>query len=399
MVWPRSLRLGAAVALAGSLLAAAGCGSSSAPSAAKSSSKPTTSSAASTAPTLAVVDTVSGPNFQAFWKTVLIPAIKKQLGINVTYTVGSGPELELQMKSWQPGHPEFSLLFLKGLDLSNMVQSGDPLQTLYPTLEKTQIPNEADEPVSFLKSNDGVPLHGKGLIFWRAQFDLVYNSKYIKHPPTTWQQFYAERNKWKGHIGLIRPDASSGGGRAFIYSFLKAYGVNVNQPLAQLEKTPQWKTAWAKFTKFSQDFAQPVASSPPVLFHQFQTGQVWITDYAQDYSLWSASQGLLPPTTKAAPLNVNIVGASNAWLAVPQADTAAQKAAAYKVINFLLSPQIQLKMLKTMYEYPGTNAWRQAPKSDFTKIPPVNVAESHGIRMTNLSLITYIEKNGMSYIK
>ncbi len=353
--------------------------------------------AARAAETVSVVDTVSGPKFQAFWKTYLIPEIKKETGIDVTYTVGQGPALQLQMASWKQDHPEFDLLFIKGLDLSNMVQAKLPLEPLYPARAK-EIPNQSMEPPEFLASNNGVPLEGKGLIFWRAQFDLIYNSAFVKNPPKTWRELYDRRKEFEGHIGLIRPDAGSGGGRAFIYSFLTAFGVDFNKPLAELQNTPAWKDAWDKFTEFSKSLAQPVASAPPVMFHQFQTEQVWLTVYAQDYSLWSASQGQLPATTKAAPLDVNIVGASNAWLVVPATASEAQKAADYKVINVLLSPTVQLKMLETMYQYPGTSAWKQAPASAWEKIPPVDQAESHGIRMTNLEAITYLQQHGMDHV-
>jgi putative spermidine/putrescine transport system substrate-binding protein len=353
--------------------------------------------AARAAETVSIVDTVSGPNFQAFWKTYLIPQIKQETGIDVTYTVGQGPALQLQMASWRQDHPEFSLLFVKGLDLSNFVQAKLPLEPLYPAQAKA-IPNQSMEPPEFLASNNGVPLDGKGLIFWRAQFDLVYNSAFVKNPPKTWREFYDRRKEFEGHIGMIRPDAGSGGGRAFIYSFLTAFGVDFKKPLAELQNTSAWKDAWDKFGEFSKSLAQPVASSAPVMFHQFQTEQVWLTVYAQDYSLWSAAQGQLPDTTKAAPLDVNIVGASNAWLAVPGVASAAQKQADYKVINVLLSPAVQVKMLETMYQYPGTSAWQQAPASAWDKIPPVDKAESHGIRMTNLDAITYIQQHGMDHV-
>lgn len=347
--------------------------------------------------TVKVVDTVSGPNFQAFWKSYLIPRISKKLGISVSYTVGSGPTLQLQAKSWQQDNPEFSLLFVKGLDLSNMIVSKVPLTPLYP-MQKAAIPNESMEPVSFMSSNNGVQLDGKGLLFWRAQFDLIYNSKFVKTPPKTWKEFYDRRKEFKGHIGIIRPDAGSGGGRAFIYSFLTAFGVDFSKPFAEIEKSAAWKDGWAKFEEFSKYLAEPVASSAPVMFHQFQTEQVWLSAYAQDYSLWSASQGQLPPTIKAAALDENVVGASNAWMAVPAVASAAQKSAAYKVMNELLSPEVQLHMLETMYQYPGTDAWKKAPASAWEKIPPLNVAEDHGIRISNLEAVTYIQKHGMEHI-
>lgn len=353
--------------------------------------------AADSAASVSVVDTVSGPNFQDFWKSVIIPEVKAKTGVSVSYTVGAGPALQLQMQSWRQNEPGFTLLFLKDLDLANMVSAGIKLTKLYPT-EAAAIPNESQEAKSFLASENGVPLKGEGLIFWRAQFDLIYNSQFIKSPPKTWKEFFDRRQEFKGHIGMIRPDAGSGGGRAFIYSFLTAFGVDFSKPMAELQNSPAWKKAWATFTEFSKFFAQPVASSPPVMFHQFQTEQAWISSYAQDYTLWSAAQGQLPPTMKAAPLDVNIVGASNAWLAVPEVASAAQKAAAYKVINVLLSDQLQLKMLEAMYQYPGTEAWKKAPASAWAKIPTVEQAESHGIRMNNFDALTYIQKHGMEFM-
>jgi putative spermidine/putrescine transport system substrate-binding protein len=159
-----------------------------------------------------------------------------------------------------------------------------------------------------------------------------------------------------------------------------------------------WKQSLSKFTEFSHFFAQPVASAPPVMFHQFQTEQVWLTSYAQDYSIWSAEQGQLPPTVVASPLDVNIVGSSNSYFSVPQVASAAQKADAYKVINLLLSDEVQLHMLETMYEYPGTEAWRKAPASAWTKIAPVDVALAHGLSMNNYDALTFIQQHGMDYI-
>ena len=353
--------------------------------------------AAASATTVSVVDTVSGPNFQEFWKSVIIPAVKADTGIDMSYTVGSGPALQLQMQSWRQNEPEFVLLFIKDLDIANMVHAGIKLAQIYPN-EESVIPNEKLEPKAFMASENGVPLKGEGLIFWRAQFDLVYNSAFVKTPPKTWKEFFDRRHEFDGKIGMIRPDAGSGGGRAFVYSFLAAFGVDFDKPFAELQTSSAWNKAWDAFHEFSKSFAQPVASSPPVMFHQFQTEQVWLTSYAQDYTLWSAAQGQLPDTMKASPLDVNIVGASNAWLAVPDVASDAQKAAAYKVMNVLISPAIQLKMLETMYEYPGTDVWRQAPASVWTKIPTVEAAESHGIRMTNLDAVTYIQQHGMEHV-
>jgi hypothetical protein len=51
-----------------------------------------------------------------------------------------------------------------------------------------------------------------------------------------------------------------------------------------------------------------------------------------------------------------------------------------------------------MYEYPGTNAWKKASPAVWKKIAPVDVAQAHGIAMTNLDAITFIQRHGMDYI-
>jgi putative spermidine/putrescine transport system substrate-binding protein len=352
---------------------------------------------AQAAGTVSIVDTVSGPNFQAFWKTFIIPTIKARTGIEVKYTVGSGPPLQLQMQSWRAGEPGFSLMFLKDLDLANMVAAGNKFDALYPA-RAAEIPNQKLIRKEYNEIDSGVQLHGAGLLFWRAQFGFIHNTKFVKTPPKTWNEWFDRRAEFKGHIGMVRTDAGSGGGRAFMYAFLAANGVDFGKPFAELQNTPQWKNGLAKFTEFSRSFAQPLASEPPVMFHQFQTEQVWMTSYAQDYSLWSAEQGQLPPTIRSTPLDVNIIGASNAYLSIPAVDSPAQKADAYKVADVLLSDEVQLKMLETMYQYPGTNAWRKAPKAVWNKIAPVDVAQARGITMTNLEAITYIQKHGMEHI-
>ena len=346
---------------------------------------------------LTVVDTVSGANFQAFWKTYLIPTISQKTGIDIKYTVGSGPPLQLQMQSWRDGDPGFSFMFLKDLDLANMVAAGTKFEPLYPAREK-EIPNQKLIPKEYNEIDSGVALHGAGLLFWRAQFGLIHNTQFVKSPPKTWGEWFDRREEFKGHIGMVRTDAGSGGGRAVMYAFLAAGGVDFKKPFADIQNSPEWKKGLERFTEFSRSFAQPIASEPPVMFHQFQTEQVWMTSYAQDYSLWSAEQGQLPPTMRSTPLDVNIIGSSNSYLAVPAVDTPQQKADAYKVIDLLLSDEVQLHMLETMYQYPGTNAWKKAPAKVWEKIAPVDTAQARGITMTNLEAITFIQKHGMEYI-
>ncbi|MBI4758745.1 MAG: hypothetical protein HY783_07070, partial [Chloroflexi bacterium] len=66
------------------------------------------------APTrLTFVDTNSGANFQWFFKTIVFPAVKKDLGLDVDYVVSSGAETMQRMKAWTPGKGDAHVLFLK----------------------------------------------------------------------------------------------------------------------------------------------------------------------------------------------------------------------------------------------------------------------------------------------
>jgi ABC-type uncharacterized transport system YnjBCD substrate-binding protein len=92
-----------------------------------------------------------------------------------------------------------------------------------------------------------------------------------------------------------------------------------------------------------------------VIFHQFQPEQVSMTSCPQDHSIWSAKQGQLPVIIRSTALDVNIIGSSNAYLAVPGVDRPQQRADAYKVINVLSLDEAQLHMLQTMDQYYGTD--------------------------------------------
>ncbi len=126
------------------------------------------------ASTLALVDTVSGANFQAFWKTYLVPTISQKTGIDIKYTVGSGPPLQLQMQSWRDGEPGFSPAFFMDLDLANMVAGGNQIRNrFYPPAPREGNPQpEADTSKEYNEIDSGSrPARratGRVVVEWRA---------------------------------------------------------------------------------------------------------------------------------------------------------------------------------------------------------------------------------------
>lgn len=341
------------------------------------------------APTeLVMADSQSGANFQAYWQKYVIPAVRQSLGVSLKYLVTSDAEQIQKTKAWKPGQGDVHILFPKSM--ATWVKSGVPLETL----STAHVPNLAKVDPRYLKSDEGVDLQGKGALYWRTSYALIYNSQYIKTPPKSWKEFYDRRAEFKGHIGLIRPDAKSSSAwrqrLVFLHAFLKE---KMTQPIAQLEKDPAFKDAWAKLIDFTKYAKLPLPAEPPNMFEDFNAGDTWLSLYAQDYSLWSARQGTMPPTIKAVYPEEGADEIATAYLAVPANIPPEYKEVAFKVVNYLLSDDQQIRLITTMWQYPGTEITDQIPGIVWEIIPKLDVLTKTAIPRER------IRKDMIDYIK
>ena len=344
---------------------------------------------------LVIADSLSGANFQAYWQKYVIPSVKQALGVNLKYLVTSDAEQIQKAKAWKPGQGDVHLLFPKSV--ASWVTSGVPLETL--TTEN--VPNLAHIDPRYLKSDEGVDLQGKGALYWRTSYALIYNTQFIKNPPKSWKEFYDRRAEFKGHIGMVRPDAKSSSAWRQRYVFLHAFLKDkMSHPLADLEKDPAWIDAWNKLKDFTKYAKLPLPAEPPNLFEDFNAGETWIALYAQDYSLWSARQGTMPPTVKATYPEEGADEIGTGYLAVPANISAEQKAAAFRVVNFLLSDDQQIRLLTTMWQYPGTEIADQAPQIVWEIVPKLDVLTRTAIPRERIrkDIIDHIKKNAKDLI-
>jgi putative spermidine/putrescine transport system substrate-binding protein len=340
------------------------------------------------APTdLVVADSMSGANFQTYWQKTVIPAVKQALGVNLKYLVTSDAEQIQRAKAWRPGQGDFHILFPKSM--ASWVKSGVPLENL-----SGVVPNASKIPPDFLKHHEGVELNGTGLLYWRTSYALIHNSQYVKNPPKSWKEFYDRRAEWKGHIGLLRPDAKSSAGwrqrLIFLHAFLKD---KMTLPIAQLEKDPAFQDAWAKLKDFTKYATLPLASEPVNLFENYNSGETWISLYAQDYALWSARQGTMPPTIKATYPEEGADEIGTAYLAVPANIPPEYKEVALKVINYLLSDDQQIRLITTMWQYPATEITDQVPPIAWEMVPKLEVLTKTAVPRDR------IRKDMIDYIK
>jgi putative spermidine/putrescine transport system substrate-binding protein len=347
---------------------------------------------------ITMIDTNSGANFQWYWQNQVIPAIQEQLGVKVNYVVSSEAELIERMKAWEPGKGDSHLLFVKPGTIPKAMGEGIELETLYP--DKTNvIPNIEKCPKAYLETVLGDRIDGRGALYWRSQYALIYNSEYIKEPPTSWKEFYDRREEFKGHIGIVRPDAKSGSSYRIPYSFLNAYVDMVDAdgkaiPLAELQETAEWKDAWAKLTDFYTYAKQPLPAEPPNMFEDFNAGDTWISFYAMDYSLWSRHEGTMPPTIKSSFLAEGMAAGSDGYLLAPAGIPEEYKPVVYEVINFLLSDDQQIRLITTMWQYTGTDIWDKIPGIVWDTIPAWADMEPSRLRIGNSDVKNFIREQG-----
>ena len=337
---------------------------------------------------LVLADSQSGANFQAYWQKYVIPAVKQALGVNIKYLVTSDAEQIQKTKAWRPGQGDIHILFPKSI--ATWVSSGVPLETL----TTANVPNSAKIEPRYLKSDEGVDLQSKGVLYWRTSYALIHNSQYIKNPPKSWHEFYDRRAEFKGHIGLVRADAKSSSAwrqrLVFLHAFLKE---KMTLPMEQLAKDPVFQDAWNKLKDFTTYAKPPLASEPPNLFEDFNAGDTWIALYAQDYSLWSARQGTMPPTIRATYPEEGADEIGTGYLAVPANIPPEYREVALKVVNYLLSDDQQIRLITTMWQYPGTEITDQVPAIAWEMVPKLDVLTKTAIPRER------VRKDMIDYIK
>jgi putative spermidine/putrescine transport system substrate-binding protein len=351
---------------------------------------------------ITLIDTNSGANFQWYWQNQVIPAVEEQLGVKVDYVVSNEAELLERMKAWEAGKGDAHLLFVKPETIPNALEQGLELETLYPD-QVDAIPNIDKCPKTYLETVLGENIEGKGALYWRSQYSLIYNSEYIKDPPTSWKEFYDRRAEWQGHIGVVRPDAKSGSSYRIPYSFLNAFVDMVDAegkaiPLAELQETAEWKDALAKLTEFYAYAKQPLPAEPPNMFEDFNAGDTWISFYAMDYSLWSRHEGTMPPTLKASFLAEGMAAGSDGYLIVPAGIPEEYKPVVYDVINFLLSDDQQIRLITTMWQYTGTDIWDKIPGVVWDTIPAWEDMEPSRLRIANSDVKNFIKEQGVELL-
>lgn len=341
------------------------------------------------------VDTDAGANIQLLFKEIVIPLAEKQENIKVSYVVSKGPEMLERIKGWGTRQGDIHVLHVKPDDATAFFAAGIPLVKL--TDHAALAPNLAKVNKEVMQKVLGVDIDGRATSMFRFTMAIMYDSSKIPNPPKSWQEFYARRAEWKDHIGMVRTDAKSTGGRRTLYSFFDSNGVDFSKPLDQVMKSPEYIATEKKFQDFSTYLHNPVASEPPILFQQFKDGDVWIAEFAMDYTLSSRDLGMLPKTVKGILLSEGHTGGANAYFLIPSNIDPKKREAAMKFINVALSNEVQQKMAERFYLYPSTDIANELPASLWQVVPPLATLKIRDIK--NADFMNFAKEKGMGLVK
>jgi putative spermidine/putrescine transport system substrate-binding protein len=337
------------------------------------------------------MDDQSGANFQQWFQTLAIPAAEEVLGIKINYVVGKDAETFERMKAWKEGEGDFAVLFPKST--GKLLSEDIPLETLTPE----KIPNMVKVDPVLMEATSGIPIDDKAVAYWYSTYALMYNSEFIQDPPKSWAEFYDRREDLKGKIGIVRPDAKSSSSWRQPYVFMNAF-YDFSQPFDP--EDPEFQAVWAKAKDFYTYATLPLASEPVNMFENFNAEDTWISLYAMDFALWSARMGTMPPTTKAAFLEEGVDTGGQEYFVVPANIPEEDKEAAYKLINYLLSDDQQIRLVSTMWQYNSTLINDKVPLIVWEQIPTADEAHAAQIppEKVNAEAIEWVKEHGLELV-
>jgi putative spermidine/putrescine transport system substrate-binding protein len=337
------------------------------------------------------MDDQSGANFQQWFQTLAIPAAEEVLGIKINYVVGKDAETFERMKAWKEGEGDIAVLFPKST--GKLLSEDIPLETLTPE----KIPNMVKVDPVLMEATSGIPIDDKAVAYWYSTYALMYNSEFIQDPPKSWAEFYDRREDLKGKIGIVRPDAKSSSSWRQPYVFMNAF-YDFSKPFDP--EDPEFQAVWEKAKDFYTYATLPLASEPVNMFENFNAEDTWISLYAMDFALWSARMGTMPPTTKAAFLEEGVDTGGQEYFVVPANISEEDKEAAYKLINYLLSDDQQIRLVSTMWQYNSTLINDKVPLIVWEQIPTADEAHAAQIppEKVNAEAIEWVKEHGLELV-
>ncbi|SFF71190.1 putative spermidine/putrescine transport system substrate-binding protein [Actinopolymorpha cephalotaxi] len=321
-------------------------------------------------------------NLRDMWQKSLIPAFRKdnpgydvkltfsEHGVNDTTTLA---KLGAAVKGKQD----------PGFDLAESGFIGTAaLSGLLTKVSTKQVPNLTNVDAGLLTpvKQSAVPYRGSSVV-------LAYNAEHVPDPPKTLDDLLA----WiKAHPGKFTYNSppTGGSGQSFVTTVLDKYvpagdrQKMVTDYVPDLEK--DWDRGFAELKGLNGSIYQHVyPNGNQDVLNLLAKGQIWVAPVWSDMALSGKQTGLLGKEIKLAQISEPSFTGGAVYLGV--AASAPNKDAAYKLLDWLLEPAQQKKVVDVLAGYPAVSLDKLPAdvRSKFAGLDTQHLRQTYSQKMTN----------------
>ena len=245
----------------------------------------------------------------------------------------------------------------------------------------SNVPNLANVSSALLAPVDyaSVPYRGSAVV-------LAYNSKYVSTPPTTLDELLAWISANPGKFTYNSP-SSGGSGQAFVETALTKYVSAADNAKMIAGYVPSlegdWNQGFATLKGLGSSIYQHVyPNGNQAVLDLLSSGTIYVAPVWSDMALSALASGGLPSSVKLTQISDPSFTGGAAYLGIPV--NAAHKAAALKLVNWVLEPAQQETIVSVLAGFPAidTSLLSASTQSKFTGMDTSNLRAAYSTEMT-----------------
>src|SRR5215468_11195104 len=203
-----------------------------------------------------------------------------------------------------------------------------------------------------------------------SQVLIAYDSAKVATPPKTWPDLVTWIRANPGQFIYGRPDKGGSGKNFVVRAVHEVNGRNpslftpdnFDEAKAKAYFAPAWEVLRDLEPALYDHGAYPAGNNPTLQL--YAGGAVAMITAWSDMALQGIAQGALPETTKLVQLQDLGLCGGFAFSSIPA--SSAHKEAAFKLADFMLTPDIQQRMIADFGAFPGID-WKHLPPELATK--------------------------------
>jgi len=292
-------------------------------------------------------------NVTDWWTNVLKPQFEAanpgySLNVVITRADGGNEVVAQRVVAAKKANADPKVDYFEEFDPRNVPGSAEG--GAFMALDESKIPNLALTSKAARETPYILPYRG-------SQVLLAYDSAKITAAPKTWPDLVTWIKANPGQFIYGRPDKGGSGKNLVVRAIHEANGRdpslftvnNFNADDAKKRLAPAWAILNDLQPYLYDKGAYPAGNNPTLQL--YASGTVAMVSAWSDMALQGVAQGVLPPTTKLVQLTDLGFCGGYAWSSIPSTTTKTD--GVFKLANFMLTPEIQAKMITDFGAFPG----------------------------------------------